>query len=141
TTLFGEISFPSNFDPAKKYPVLIPVYGGPAAFGYLPTEAFTPPSPLAEYGFLVVKVMYRGVPGTGKRGADALYLKLGQVEMDDMALGVKALGEKPYVDSARVGIYGTSYGGYTAAMEIVRHPELFAAASASSPVTDWRNYD
>jgi len=141
TTLYGQISFPSNFDPAKKYPVLVPVYGGPVAFGNIPTESFAGPNSTAEYGFLVVSVMYRGVPGTGKRAADALYLKLGQTEMDDMAEGVKALWTRPYVDKARVGIYGTSYGGYTSAMEIVRHPEVFAAASASSPPTDWRNYD
>ena len=141
TPLYGQISFPSNFDPAKKYPMLVPVYGGPVAFSSISTEAFTPPNPVAEYGFLIVRVMYRGVPGTGKRGADALYLKLGQTEMDDMAAGVKALWSRPYVDKDRVGIYGTSYGGYTAAMQLVRHPDVFSAASSSSPVTDWRNYD
>jgi dipeptidyl-peptidase-4 len=58
-----------------------------------------------------------------------------------MADGIKALWNRPYVDKNRVGIYGTSYGGYTSVMEILRHPEVFAAASASSPPTDWRNYD
>jgi dipeptidyl-peptidase-4 len=72
---------------------------------------------------------------------DSIYLKLGQTEMDDMAEGIKALWDRPYFDKGRVGIYGTSYGGYTAAMEIMRHPEVFMAASASSPPTDWRNYD
>jgi len=81
------------------------------------------------------------VPGMGKRTLDSIYLKLGQVEMDDMAEGVKALWSRPYFDRNRVGIYGTSYGGYTALMQLLRHPELFAAASASSPPTDWRNYD
>ena len=83
----------------------------------------------------------RAVPGMGKRMLDAIYLKLGQVEIDDMAEGVKALWNRPYFDKNRVGIFGTSYGGYTAVMEILRHPEVFAAASASSPPTDWRNYD
>jgi dipeptidyl-peptidase-4 len=141
TTLYGQISFPSNFDPARKYPVLVPVYGGPVGFSSVPLEAFSPPVSTAEYGFLIVRVMYRGVPGTGKRGADALYLKLGQTEMDDMAAGIKALWSRPYVDKDRVGIYGTSYGGYTAAMQLVRYPDVFAAAASSSPVTDWRNYD
>ena len=72
---------------------------------------------------------------------DAIYLKLGQVEIDDMAEGVKALASRPYVDRARVGIYGTSYGGYASVMSILRHPELYAAASASSPVTAWNHYD
>ena len=141
TTLYGQISFPSNFDPAKKYPTLVPVYGGPISASNIPTENFVPPNANAEYGFLVVNVMYRGVPGLGKRATDALYLKLGQTEMDDMAEGIKALWTRPYFDKARVGIYGTSYGGYTSAMEIMRHPDVFAAASASSPPTDWHNYD
>ena len=58
-----------------------------------------------------------------------------------MADAVKALWSRPYIDKNRVGIFGTSYGGYTSVMEILRHPEVFAAASASSPPTDWRNYD
>ena len=58
-----------------------------------------------------------------------------------MAEGVKALWTRPYFDRARVGIFGSSYGGYTSAMELLRHPEVFAAAAASSPPTDWRNYD
>ena len=77
----------------------------------------------------------------GKRTLDAIYLKLGQTEMDDMAEGIKALWNRPYVDKNRVGIYGTSYGGYTAAMEILRHPDVFTVASSESPPTDWRNYD
>jgi len=141
TTLYGEISFPSTFDPSKQYPVLVSVYGGPVLQNSIPTETFAGPSATAEYGFLTVLVSYRGVPGVGKRAADALYLHLGVAEMDDMADGVKALWSRPYVDKSRVGIYGTSYGGYTSAMELLRHPEVFAVASASSPTTDWRNYD
>jgi dipeptidyl-peptidase-4 len=72
---------------------------------------------------------------------DSIYQKLGQVEIDDMAEGVKALSARPYVDKARVGIYGTSYGGYSSVMSILRHPEVYAAASASSPVTAWQHYD
>jgi dipeptidyl-peptidase-4 len=63
------------------------------------------------------------------------------VEIDDMAAGVRALHARPYVDANRVGIFGTSYGGYAAAMAILRHPDVFQAAAASSPVTDWRHYD
>ena len=72
---------------------------------------------------------------------DDLYLKLGITEIDDMAAGVKALWDRPYFDKNRVGIYGTSYGGYASLMAIVRYPDVFAAASSSSPPTDWRNYD
>ena len=139
TTLHGLIHFPSAFDPSKKYPVLASVYGGPAAT--TTTERFSMPNALTEYGFLVLTLDSRAGPGMGKRTLDQIYLKLGQVEIDDMAEGVKALWTRPYVDKNRVGIFGTSYGGYAAVMEILRHPDVFAAASASSPPTDWRNYD
>ena len=99
------------------------------------------PNALTEYGFLVLTLDSRAAPGMGKRMLDQIYLKLGQVEIDDMAEGVKALWTRPYVDKNRVGIFGTSYGGYASVMEILRHPDVFAAASASSPPTDWRNYD
>jgi dipeptidyl-peptidase-4 len=135
------IHFPSGFDPSKKYPSLVTVYGGPASASNTASERFTLPNANTEYGFLVIDLDSRAVPGLGKRVLDDLYLKLGQVEMDDMAEGVKALWNRPYFDRNRVGIYGTSYGGYTAVMEILRHPDVFAAASASSPPTDWRNYD
>jgi dipeptidyl-peptidase 4 len=139
TELHGLIHFPSTFDPSKKYPALASVYGGPASGAT--SERFTLPSPTTEYGFLVLTLDSRAVPGMGKRTLDSIYLKLGQVEMDDMAAGVRALWTRPYVDKDRVGIHGSSYGGYSAAMEILRHPDVFAAASAGSPPTDWRNYD
>jgi dipeptidyl-peptidase-4 len=141
TPLFGTISFPSNFDPGKKYPTLVSVYGGPAAGNNVPTENFATPNPTTEYGFLVVSLSSRAMPGMGKRTLDSIYLKLGVTEMDDMAEGIKALWNRPYFDKTRVGIYGTSYGGYTSAMEILRHPDVFTAASASSPPTSWYNYD
>ena len=141
TTLHGLIQFPSNFDSSKKYPVLVPVYGGPASASNTAREAFVMPHQLAEYGFIIVNLDSRSAPGRGKRTLDQIYLKLGQVEMDDIAAGVKALAAKPYIDMARVGIYGTSYGGYTSLMSLLRHPEVYAAASASSPVTAWYHYD
>jgi len=141
TKLHGMIHFPSNFDPSKKYPVLVPVYGGPASASNTSSERFAVPNPMTEYGFIVVNVDSRATPGMGKRQLDDLYLKLGQVEIDDMAEGIKSLWNRPYIDKNRVGIFGTSYGGYTAVMELLRHPDVFAAASSSSPPTDWRNYD
>ena len=141
TTLRGLMQFPSTFDPAKHYPALVSVYGGPEFASDTARETFVAPSPLTEYGFLVLNLDSRAVPGLGKRTLDAIYQKLGQAEIDDMAAGVKALWNRPYFDQTRVGIFGTSYGGYAAVMELLRHPEVFAAASASSPATDWRNYD
>jgi dipeptidyl-peptidase 4 len=98
-------------------------------------------NPITEYGFLQLNLESRAAPGMGKRTLDSIYLKLGQTEMDDMAAGVKALWSRPYFDKARVGVYGTSYGGYSSAMLLLRHPDVFAAASASSPVTAWIHYD
>ena len=141
TTLHGMINFPSNFDPAKKYPALVSVYGGPASASNTARETFVPPLALTEYGFLVLNLDSRATPGMGKRTLDAIYLKLGQVEMDDMAEGVKALWNRPYFDKQRVGIYGTSYGGYSSLMCVLRHPDAFRAGSASSPPTAWYHYD
>jgi dipeptidyl-peptidase-4 len=139
TQLHGLMHFPSNFDPSKTYPSLAGVYGGPASAAT--SERFQTPNPLTEYGFLVLQLDSRAVPGMGKRTLDQIYLKLGQVEMDDMTAGVKSLYSRPYFDKTRVGIHGSSYGGYSAAMTILRYPDVWAAASAASPPTDWRNYD
>ena len=141
TILRGILQFPSRFDPSKTYPALVSVYGGPEFNAITARETFVAPSPLAEYGFLMVTLDSRAVPGLGKRTLDAIYQKLGQAEIDDMAEGVKALWGRPYFDKSRVGIFGTSYGGYASVMELLRHPEVFAAAASSSPPTDWRNYD
>ncbi|PYR19297.1 MAG: peptidase [Acidobacteria bacterium] len=141
TTLHGLLQFPTTFDPARKYPALVAAYGAPEFSSNTARETFVAPSPLAEYGFLILHLDSRAIPGLGKRALDALYRRLGQVEVDDMAEGVKALWNRPYVDKARVGVFGTSYGGYVSVMELLRHPDVFAAASASSPPTDWRNYD
>ena len=141
TTLHGIVQFPSTFDPAKRYPALLSVYGGPEFTSDTARETFVTPNALTEFGFLLVTVESRAVPGLGKRLLDTIYMKLGQAEIDDMAEGVKALWTRPYFDKSRVGVFGTSYGGYTALMELLRHPEVFAAASVSSPPTDWRNYD
>jgi dipeptidyl-peptidase 4 len=141
TLLHGLIEFPSTFDPTKTYPALVSVYGGPEFASNTSRETFVAPNPLTEFGFLVLSVDSRSVPGLGKRSLDAVYQKLGQVDVDDMTEGVKALWSRPYLDKSRVGVFGTSYGGYSALMGLLRHPDVFAAASVSSPVSDWRNYD
>ena len=141
TTLHGLIQFPSDFDPRRKYPVLVPVYGGPASASNTARETFVTPHANTEYGFIVVNVDSRAAPGRGRRTLDQIYLKLGQVEIDDMAAGVRALWDRPYIDRTRIGIYGTSYGGYASVMSLLRHPDVYAAASASSPVTAWYHYD
>lgn len=139
TELHGLLHFPSNFDPSKKYPLILANYGGPATNEF--TENFTLPNTLTEYGFLVADVDGRNVRGRGKRMLDEIYGKLGQVEMDDFAEGIKSLYDRPYFDKNRVGVYGTSYGGTTSATCLLRHPDVFHAAVVNSAVTDWRFYD
>lgn len=139
TDLYGLLQFPSNFDPNKKYPLLVSVYAGPATNGA--RETFITPNPITEFGFLLASFDSRSAAGRGKKFLDAIYQKLGVVEIDDQAAGVRALTQRPYVDTSRVGIFGTSYGGYASIMAILRHPETFAAACASSPVTVWEHYD
>jgi dipeptidyl-peptidase 4 len=139
TELHAMLHFPSGFESGRKYPVLVSVYGGPATNGA--REIFTLPSALTELGFLYVTLDTRSAAGRGKQLLDSIYLHLGITEIDDMAAAIRFLGRRPYVDAARVGIYGTSYGGYASLMCLLRYPDVFSAASSSSPVTDWKNYD
>ncbi len=139
TDLYGMLHRPSDFDPNKKYPLLVTTYAGPETNGA--RETFTMPSAITEFGFLVASLDARSSAGRGKKFLDAIYLHLGVTEIDDLAEGVKSLWDRPYVDRNRVGIFGTSYGGYASVMSLLRYPEVFQAACASSPPTDYRNYD
>ncbi|MEX0894040.1 MAG: DPP IV N-terminal domain-containing protein [Gemmatimonadota bacterium] len=139
TELHGMLHKPSDFDPARSYPVLFSVYGGPGSNGA--RETFSTPHAYTEYGFLVVQMDARSASGKGKRALDAIYEKLGTTEIDDFAAGMRSLATRPYVDGQRVGVFGTSYGGYVAALTVLRYPDVFQAGSAGSAVTDWRHYD
>jgi len=139
TELHGMLHFPSNFDSNKKYPLILSNYGGPATNAV--RENFTTPSSLTEYGFLVANIDGRNAGWKGKKMLDKLYGQLSIVEQDDFAEGIKSLYDRPYFDKNRVGVYGTSYGGTTAAACILRYPDVFHAAVANSGVMDWRNYD
>lgn len=143
TTCYGTLYKPTDFDPSKKYPLIVSVYGGPdsGAMGFGSQERFGVAPSFVELGFLVASIDGRGTTGRGKAFKTPLYGKLGLPEIDDQAAGAKELTKRSYVDPARVGIFGTSYGGYASAMAILRHPEVFKVAVACSPVTDWRNYD
>ncbi|MDX2064577.1 MAG: DPP IV N-terminal domain-containing protein [Fimbriimonadaceae bacterium] len=139
TTLYGTYQLPRNFDPGRKYPVILDVYAGPESGGlnvsYAPADART------ELGFITVSLAGRGTNGRGKAFRDAVYGKLGVVEIDDQAAGIRELAKLPFVDGKRVGINGTSYGGYASIMAVLRHPDVFRSACASASVTDWRHYD
>lgn len=139
TELQGMMHKPSNFDPSHRYPVLFSVYLGPGNTGA--RETYSLPHPNTEYGFIVVTIDTRAASGKGKRSLDQIYLRLGEVEIDDAAAASRELAKLPYIAGDRVGIYGTSYGGYASALALLRHPDAFAAASASSAVTSWHHYD
>ena len=139
TTIYGTLHKPSSFDPTRKYPLVIDVYGGPESAGL--SNRYSPANPVCELGYLVAKIGNRGTIGRGKAFESATYLKLGGPDLDDQAAGVKFLRQRPYVDGDRVGIYGHSYGGYMSALALLRYPDVFHAAVSGAPVTDFRNYD
>jgi dipeptidyl-peptidase-4 len=144
---------PSNFDPAKKYPVLMHVYGGPS-FGTSSTQtvldnagggtAFTNylwHQMLAEKGYIVVSVENRGTSGRGSAFRKATYANLGKFETIDQGDGAKYLATLPYVDKSRIGIWGWSYGGYMTSLAMTKNADLFKMGIAVAPVTNWRYYD
>ncbi len=139
TEIYGTLYKPHNFDPNKKYPLLIDVYGGPNSVGV--TNRYRAANPFCELGFLVAKIGNRGTVNRGKAFESANYGQLGLIDLDDQAAGVRFLAEREYVDGDRVGISGHSYGGYMSALALLRYPDLFHVGVAGAPVTDWRNYD
>ena len=142
TPLHAFLHLPANADRSSigKYPLVIDVYGGPESRG--PSNTWSAANPLCELGFAVAKIENRGTVARGKAFEGATYLNLGGPDLDDQVAGVKAiLAAHPEIDPARVGMTGHSYGGYMSALAMVRHPDVFAAAVAGAPVTDWRNYD
>ncbi len=139
TKLHGLIHYPSTFDPAKKYPVLINVYGGPGNSGA--QESFTFPNQLAEFGFIILELDARTAAGRGRAFIDPIYKELGIIEIDDFAAAIRSLHARPWFDADRVGVYGTSYGGTAAALLVMRYPDLIQAAVSNSPVSDWQLYD
>lgn len=139
-TLWGKYELPSSYREGQKLPILFSVYGGPIP-GRGAGMTFDKPDPVSEAGFAIVDVYVRGGNGRGRDFRNAIYRSMGIVEIDDFAAGAIALRKMPWADTSRVGIYGTSYGGYSSAMSVLRYPELFHAGSASSMVSDWRLYD
>jgi dipeptidyl-peptidase-4 len=139
TTIYGQLFKPRDFDPERKYPLLIDVYGGPHSVGV--TNRFSPGIAQCEFGFLIARIGNRGTMNLGKAFESANYLQLGLVDLDDQTAGVRFLASRPYVDGSRVGIFGHSYGGYMSALALLRYPDVWHVGIAGAPVTDWKNYD
>ena len=143
-TLNGYTIKPTNFDPNKKYPVLMFLYGGPGSQEVVDSwrgRNYLWHSMLTQQGYIVTVIDNRG---TGGRGADfkkVTYGNLGHYETLDQIEGAKYLGNLPYVDKARIGIWGWSFGGYMSSLAITKGADVFKAAIAVAPVTNWRFYD
>jgi len=140
---YAAVVRPRQFKPGTKYPVIVHVYGGPlhqevlASLGTHLIDQW-----LADQGFIVVSVDNRGTPGRGRAWEKAVRDKFGSVPLEDQVAGLKALGRKfPELDLQHVGIYGWSFGGYMAALAVLREPDVFKAAVAGAPVVDWLDYD
>ncbi len=133
---------PVDFDPNKKYPVVLPLYGGPkfqdVTNTYKNADGY---QRLAQLGFIVVRANYRGSGNRGKEFATLHYEGLGSIEIDDYAHVVQEITKRDYADGNRVGVYGHSYGGYATSLLMLRYPEVFHVGIAGAPVTDWRSYD
>jgi dipeptidyl-peptidase 4 len=145
TPLHYSLIKPAGFDPAKKYPVVVYVYGGPAA--QTVTRAWPGRSDgffnqyLAQQGYLVFSLDNRGTPRRGAAFGGALYAKQGTVEVADQLRGVEWLRTQSFVDPQRIGIHGWSNGGYMTLLMLARHSEAYACGIAGAPVTDWSLYD
>jgi dipeptidyl-peptidase 4 len=144
TELNGYIIKPADFDPNKKYPVLMYVYGGPGSQNVLNSWGGTRDfwhQALAAEGFIVACVDNRG---TGARGRDfkhSTYANLGKLETIDQIEGAKYFAKQSFVDPARIGIWGWSYGGYMSSLSLMVGNDVFKTAIAVAPVTTWRYYD
>jgi dipeptidyl-peptidase 4 len=133
-----------NFDAAKKYPVLIDVYGGPhvqmvendwAGLSYLWDEV------LAQKGYIIFTLDNRGSWGRGHAFETPIYHQMGKIELQDQLAGVKYLRSLGYVDPARIGITGGSYGGYMTLEALFNAADAFKMGVSDAPVTDWKLYD
>lgn len=144
TELNGWLMKPRDFDANRKYPVLMSVYGGPGSQevlnsydGYFGTYY----QMLNQQGVIVACVDGRGTGGRGKKFKDDTHLNLGKFEVADQIEAAKYLGRQPWADPSRVGIWGWSYGGYMSANCIFKGNDVFKAAAAVAPVTNWKWYD
>ncbi len=142
--LNGYMIKPKDFDPNKKYPVFMYVYGGPGSNTVQNQWGggdYFWHQMLAQRGYIIVSVDNRGTGNRGKDFKHCTYEQLGKVETVDQIEAAKYLGSLSYIDKTRIGIFGWSYGGYMSSLCITKGADFFKAAIAVAPVTTWRYYD
>jgi dipeptidyl-peptidase 4 len=145
TPLHYSLIKPPGFDPTRRYPVVVYVYGGPAA--QTVTDAWPGRADhffnqyLAQQGYVVFSLDNRGTPRRGAAFGGSLYGRQGTVEVADQRKGVEWLRAQPWVDGERIGVHGWSNGGYMTLMLLARAPDDYACGVAGAPVADWALYD
>ena len=144
TDLYYRLIKPIDFDPSKKYPTVIYVYGGPHSQGVKNNwmgstrgwEIY-----MAQKGYVIFTLDNRGTTNRGLEFENVIHRNLGVNETADQMKGVELLQSLPYVDSNRIGVHGWSYGGFMTINMILRYPEVFKVAVAGGPVIDWKYYE
>jgi dipeptidyl-peptidase 4 len=141
-TLYYRLFKPVHFDPMKRYPAIVDVYGGPGVQRVVDNwtgNSFT--QILTRAGYVVFQLDNRGSAFRGTAFQAPIHDKLGDVEVADQVQGARWLGSQGFVDPARIGVWGWSYGGYMTLMLMFKAPDVFRAGVAGAPVTDWALYD
>lgn len=144
TELYGKIILPPGFDPGRKYPVVVYLYNGPHAqliHNSYPASGNLWIEYMAQRGYIVFTMDGRGSSNRGLAFEQAVFRRLGTVEMEDQLAGVDYLKSLPYVDADRMGVHGWSFGGFMTTSLMLRHPGVFKCGVAGGPVIDWRMYE
>ena len=135
---------PLNFDPTKKYPLIVYVYGGPHSQMVKDTymaQLRRWEMNMAQKGYVVYVQDNRGTQNRGLDFEQAIYGQCGQAEMADQMVGVRMMMEQPYIDTERIGVHGWSYGGFMTISLITNYPDIFKVGVAGGPVIDWKWYE
>lgn len=144
TDLYYRLMKPANFDPTKKYPVIVYVYGGPHAqcvTGGWENGARGWDIYMANKGYIMFTIDNRGSSNRGLEFENATFRRLGIEEGKDQVKGVEFLKSLPYVDAERIGVHGWSFGGHMTTALLLRYPEIFKVGVAGGPVIDWGYYE
>ncbi|MGM9803846.1 MAG: DPP IV N-terminal domain-containing protein [Muribaculaceae bacterium] len=144
TDLYWRMVKPADFNPEKKYPVVVYVYGGPHAHNVAASWHWMSRSwetYMAQKGYIVYILDNRGSENRGLAFEQATFRQLGQVEMQDQMKGVEYLKSLPYVDANRLGVHGWSFGGFMTISLMTNYPDVFKVGVAGGPVIDWKWYE